>query len=79
MLDGDRFAGAEEEFGAVEMGAEFDAVVGDFAELGEAEDLEAAAVGEDGLVPVHEVVEAAEFLEDFEIRGGGRGGRCCRG
>jgi len=63
-LDVHALAGAEENFGAVEVGAKGDAVVGDFAEFGEAENLEAAAVGEDGAVPAHELMEAAEFANE---------------
>ena len=40
--------------GAVEMGTKAHAVVGDFAEIGEAEDLVAAGIGEHGAAPGHE-------------------------
>jgi hypothetical protein len=50
--------------GAVDVGAEADAVFGDFAEAGEGEDLEAAAIGEDRAVPPHEAVDAAEPLDE---------------
>ncbi len=64
VLDRDRFLGAEEEFAAIQVGAELDSRIGDLAELGEAEDLKTTAVGQDRLVPIHELVQSAEFLED---------------
>ena len=45
------FLRAEKEQRAVEVRAKFDAVLLDFADFGEAEDLEAAAVGQDRPVP----------------------------
>jgi hypothetical protein len=48
------------------VAAEVDAVFDDLADLGEAEDLESAAVGEDGQGPVHEAVEAAGGGQDLE-------------
>ncbi|WBL36318.1 hypothetical protein O0235_01690 [Tepidiforma flava] len=51
-------------FGAVDVGAEADAVFGDLAEAGEGEDPEAAAVGEDGAIPAHEAVDAAELPDE---------------
>jgi len=50
---------------AVEMGAELDAFVGDFAEFGEGEDLESAAVGEQAARPGDELVQAAEAGYEF--------------
>ncbi len=49
---------------AVEDRAELDAVVGELERVGEAEDLEAARVGEDGAVPVHERVQTAGVAHD---------------
>ena len=46
------------------MRAELHAVVGELERVGEAEDLEAAGVGEDGAVPVHERVQAAGVAHD---------------
>ena len=43
------------------MRAEGDALVADLPEGRQAEDLEAAGVGEDGAVPVHEAVQAAQL------------------
>ena len=60
-LDFDGAFGREEMFGAVDVRAEGDAVVGDFAKIGEAEDLVAAGVGDDGMRPGHEFMEAAQF------------------
>ena len=51
--------------GAVEMGAEDDPFVADLPEGGQAEDLEAAGVGKDGAVPVHETVQAAQLGDGF--------------
>ena len=56
-----------------------DPVVGDLADLGEAEDLEAAGVGEDRPVPAHEAVQAAQLGDQLVAGPQGRGGRCCRG
>ena len=50
------------------MRLEGDALFGDFAQGGEGEDLEAAAVGEDGAAPTLEGVEAAETLHDVHPR-----------
>ena len=48
---------------AVNVGLEEDAVVVNLAEVFEAEALEASAVGEDGAVPAHEGVKAAELFQ----------------
>ena len=45
----------------VVVGAELHAAVGKLDEVAVGEDLEAARVGEDGLVPVHELVHAAKL------------------
>ena len=58
------FFGAEEEEGAIEVRAEFDSVRFDFADGCQAEDLKAAAVGEDGQRPVDKFVEAAGGADD---------------
>jgi hypothetical protein len=50
------------------VGAEVDAFVGDRAELRQREDLEAAAVRQDRLVPVHELVETAGGADDLTAR-----------
>ena len=47
------------------MGAEADAFVGDFAELAERENLEAAGVGEHGAGPADEAVQAAHAADGF--------------
>ena len=47
--------------GAVDVGLEGDAALVDAAELGQRHDLIAAGVGEDGLLPMHEFVQAAEL------------------
>ena len=43
---------------AIDMGAEIDAVLGNLSAIGEAEDLEAATVGEDGSIPTGKFVKA---------------------
>ena len=65
-LDFHRFLRAEKQRRAVEVRAEFDAVRFDFADFGEAEDLEAAAVGENRLFPIHEPVQPAGGADDVE-------------
>lgn len=46
---------------AVDVTAECRALLGHLAVAGKGEDLEAARVGEDGAIPAHEAVDAAEF------------------
>ena len=58
-LDAHGLDRAEEMPRAVDVRGELDAVRLDLAERGEAEDLESAAVGQDGVVPVLELVQAA--------------------
>jgi hypothetical protein len=50
---------------AVEVGLEGHAVVVNAARVAEAEDLEAAAVGQDGAVPGHEAVQPAQVADEF--------------
>ena len=50
---------------AVDVALERDAVVGDPVDVGEAEDLEAAAVGEDRAGPGHEPVQVAQLGDDL--------------
>ena len=47
------------------MRAEGDAFVRDFAQFTEAENLEAAGIGEDGARPGHEFVQAAQLADEF--------------
>ena len=47
------------------MGVELDSFLADLAELGEREDLKAAAVGEDRSVPGHEAMQAAHGLDQL--------------
>ena len=63
-LDLDHRLRREEARGAVERRAKLDAVVADLADLGQAEDLEAARVGQDGPAPAHEAVQPAELAHD---------------
>ena len=50
---------------AVEMRLEGDAFLGDAAEVGKAENLEASGIGQEGVGPGHEAVEAAELADEF--------------
>ena len=75
-VDG-RFRG-EHVLVAVEMRAEQDAVVCDLAEAGQADHLESAGVGEDGVWPGHEAVEAAQAVDGLRA-GAERDDRCWRG
>ena len=68
VLDVEAVLHVEEQLVAVEVGTEVDAFVGDRAELREREDLEAAAVREDRLVPVHELMETAGGADDLAAR-----------
>ena len=53
---------------AVDVRAELDARIRDLAQRREAEDLIAAAVGEDRPVPAHEAVQAAELADELRAR-----------
>jgi hypothetical protein len=53
---------------AVDVGGEGDPRLLDLREVAQAEDLEAAAVGEDRAVPAHHLVEAAERSDDLGAR-----------
>ena len=68
LLDAHRLLGREEQAIAVERRGELHAFLGDLAQRAEAEDLEAARVGEDRPVPAHEAVQAAVPCDDFEPR-----------
>jgi hypothetical protein len=59
-LDLDGALRGEQVRGAVDVRLEGDAIFGDFAQLRQAHDLEAAGVREDGTVPAHEAVQAAQ-------------------
>ena len=48
---------------AVQVGLEGDAVFRDLAEVGEAEDLKTAGIGEEGAGPGHEAVQSAELAD----------------
>ena len=64
---------------AVEVAAERDAVLVDDPQVAERDDLEAARVGQDRAVPVHEPVQAAEPRDPLVARAAGTGGRCSPG
>ena len=55
----------EQMLGAIQMRAKAHAVVADFAQLGKAENLVAAGIGENRAVPGHEFVQAAQFANQF--------------
>ena len=59
-LDADALLGAHEDAPPVQVGGEGDPLLGDLAQLGQAEHLEAAAVGQDGAVPAGELVQPAQ-------------------
>ncbi len=59
---------AEEVRGAIEMRAKGDAFLGDFAQIVQAEHLEAAGIGEDRARPCHETVQASELADGLDSR-----------
>ena len=65
MLDIDADLGREEPQGAVEVRAELDPLLPEPAQLGQAEDLEAAGVREDGPIPGHEPMEPAHVTHQL--------------
>ena len=67
-LDLHGFFGAQEQRGPVEVRSEFNAMRPDLANLGEAEHLESATVGQDGLLPVHETMQPACRVDDLHAR-----------
>ena len=60
--------GREKQRVAVEVALEADAVLGDLADVGEREHLEAAGVGQNGAVPAHEPVQAAVRAQHLASR-----------
>ena len=60
MLDLNGFFGRENVLGAVQVGAEYNTVVGDFAKVREAENLKAARIGENRSRPGHEFMQSAQ-------------------
>ena len=65
-------------FDAVEVRAKHEAVLGERAALGQRERLKAAGVGDDGVRPARERVQAAEAPQRSRRRGAATGGRCSR-
>ena len=53
---------------AVDIGNEADALLADFAPVCKRKHLKTAAVGENGLIPVHEFMQTAQFTYDFITR-----------
>ena len=54
--------------GPVDMGLKLDSFFGKFDQGVEAEDLEPAAVGKQGMVPVHEAMDPSQSLNPFMPR-----------
>ena len=55
-------------FTAVKNRREYDAVVADFPQLSLAENLEATAVGKNGALPRHELVEPSSIFDNVHPR-----------
>ncbi|CDN43726.1 Uncharacterized protein BN871_DJ_00080 [Paenibacillus sp. P22] len=68
VLDLHRLLRRQEQAVAVEMGAEFDAFLGDLAHVAQREHLEAAAVRQNRAVPIHELVQAAGIADQVVAR-----------
>lgn len=68
LLDLHRDFRRQEELGAIVRRRELDAFLGDLAHGAQRENLEAARVGEDGLLPVHEIVQAVMGLDHLQPR-----------
>lgn len=54
--------------GAIKVRAKGDAFLGDFTQIVQAEDLEAAGIGEDGARPCHETMQASEVADGIDSR-----------
>ena len=67
-LDVHYLLGREQVLAAIDVAAEGHSLVGQLAVLGQREDLETAAVGEDGAVPTVELVKATGTLNDVHAR-----------
>ena len=67
-LNIDRMLGSEKVRTPVEVRAEADAIISDFAQRVEREDLKAAGVGEQGARPTHESVQAAHAADGLMAR-----------
>ena len=65
LLNFDRALGRQLDRGAVEMGAKGDAGVLHLAQLCKGHDLKPAEIGEDGMRPIHELVQATERRNAF--------------
>ncbi len=61
FLDLDGFFGSKTVGGAVNVALEGDAIVVNFTGLGQGEHLVTARIGQHGMRPLHEVVQAAQF------------------
>ena len=78
-LDVDGALGRQQVARAVEVRLKLGALFGDGAPIGQAEDLIAAAVGQDRPVPADEPVQAAQRGDQLVARAADTGDRCCRG
>ena len=67
-LDVHHLLGREQVLAAVDVAAECHPFIGQLAVLGQREDLEAAAVGQDGTVPAVELVQSTGALDDVHTR-----------
>ena len=65
LLNLNRFFRRKKMFGAVQVRAENHAFVRDFPQIGEAEHLKAARIGEDRSRPGHEAMQAAQLANPF--------------
>ena len=53
---------------SVNMGTEFDALIGDLTEFGQTKSLISPAVRQDGFIPIHKFMQAAGVLDDIRPR-----------
>ena len=62
-LDQHTFLRSHEDVAAIGMGVEIDALLLDLSQHGQGKHLKAAAVSENGAVPIHKLVQAAQGLD----------------
>lgn len=65
VLQADGFFRRHEMPGAIQMRGKGDPLLTDLAQIPQGKNLEPAAVGEDGPVPIHKFVQAAGLLDDI--------------
>ena len=66
MLDAHRFLGCQEELVPVDRRGKSDTFFSDLAQRAQREDLKTTRIGENGLVPAHELVQAAVRGDDLQ-------------